>query len=252
MNAIATADLPLAVMMLPVAALIPGDDFRLDDNTDDLAELAASIAEHGVLQPLLVRQIKKQWEVVAGRRRLAAARQAGLDAVPCVVRALSKDQATDAAIAENIHRRNLSPIEEAMAFAHLRHHGASGPDIARRTGRSTAHVYNLLKLLEFPEDVRAEIHSGRLRYTNVLGNPGRFVAGLPAPGERQGGGDRGRNVARSADEIALVSYWRRRHDRVVGGLYAIQNARPVDGDECLRMIDKLIKLDAQPFPETAP
>lgn len=100
---------PLEVLELPVGSLIPGFDFRLDDNTDDLAELAASIAEHGVLQPLLVCPMNdEQYEVVAGRRRLAASRQAGRDTVPCVVRDLDRDERTDAAIAENIHRRNRS------------------------------------------------------------------------------------------------------------------------------------------------
>lgn len=247
MSALATEPLH-ALLKLPVRQLTPGLDFRLDDDTEALGELAASIAEHGVLQPIVVRRRGRRWEIVAGRRRLAAARQAGLDVVPCVARDISDDEAADIAVAENVHRRNLSAIEEAIAYAHYRKQGCSGPDIARRVGRSTQHVYNLLKLLEFPDDVQAEIHKGRLSYTNVLGNASRFVNGMPPPGTLTGGTNKERTSPRGVgDEAALVSYWRRRHDRVVGGLYAIQKARPAVADEVLRMIDKLIKLDAQPF-----
>lgn len=120
---------------------------------------------------------------------------------------------------------------------------------ARRTGRSTAHVYNILKLLEFPDEVQAEIHAGKLAYTTVLGHPARFTNGLPRTGEQQGGVRHNGPRKSTGDEAALVSYWRRRHDRVIGGLYAIQKARPADADEVLRMIDKLIKIDARPFEE---
>jgi ParB/RepB/Spo0J family partition protein len=240
-----TVTAPTTILELPVAALIPGFDFRIDDNTEDLAELAASIAEHGVLQPLLVCPMNDhEWEVVAGRRRLAASRQAGLDVVPCIIRELSRDERTDAAIAENIHRRNLSPIEEGLAFAHLRDSGLKQVEIAKRVGRSQTHVCHLLQLLELPPDVRADIHSGKLSYTTAL-RPDRYQR----LGQRQGGASAGRGLG--GDEAALVSYWRRRHDRLVGGLYAIQKARPVDADQCLRMIDKLIKLDAEPFEGSA-
>lgn len=78
------------------------------------------------------------------------------------------------------------------------------------------------------------------------------LTGCPPPGTLKGGESKTRKHPRgvpAGDEAALVSYWRRRHDRILGGLYAIEKARPVDADEILRMIDRLIKLDAQPFPE---
>lgn len=195
-------------MSLPVEVLVPGFDFRIDEIAGDLADLAASIAEHGVLQPLLVRRVNDEWEVVAGRRRLAAARQAGLDHVPCVVRDLGDDQAVDATIAENIHRRNLSPIEEALAYAHLRDTGLTQAAIAKRVGRSQTTVCHLLKLIEFPADVRAEVHAGRLSYFTVVRHPDRFSDGLPPPGERQGGGrpsPRPVNSRRSRVGVVLAS-----------------------------------------------
>lgn len=247
------ADVPdVAVRMLPVAELTLGLDVRLDDDPEQVAELAASIAELGVLQPLVVAPRGKCFEVVAGRRRLSAARQAGLNDVPCIVRELGDRERLTIAIAENLHRRNLSAIELALGYAEMKRQGANQTDIARRIGRTPAHVSQLLTLLTFPEDVQQAIHRGDVSYMNVLGNRSRFREGMPPPGRLTGGTDKIRKKQRlTGDEAALVSYWRRRHDRVVGGLYAIQKARPVDADECLRMIDKLIKLDVQPFPETA-
>lgn len=239
----------LDITLIDVDELVPGLDFRIDDDPEALAELAASIAEHGVLQPILVRRRNHQWEVVAGRRRVAAARMATLHQVPCQVRAMSDDEAADAALAENMHRRQLSAIEIAIGYAHLRKNGVKVVDIARRVGRTDAHVYQLLGLLKYPEDVRREIHEGRLSYGTVISHPSRFRDGMPPPGVQQGGERKPRTNRATGDEAELVSYWRRRHDRLIGGLYAIQKARPSDVDEAMRFLDKLLKLDAQPLTE---
>lgn len=224
----------ITIELLPVRALVPGLDFRLDENTDDLAELARSVAEHGVLQPLVVRDTGHELEVVAGRRRLAAARIAGLDAVPCVIRSLDDNEAADIALAENIHRRELSPVEEGLAYAHMRERGLTGQAIAQRVGRSRTHVQNLLRVIELPPEIRDKVHRREIGYMNAI-NRTRGESARKA-----------KATAYTGDEAALVSYWRRRHDRLIGGLYAIQKARPVDAAECLRMIDRLIKLDARP------
>lgn len=236
------------VLMLPVTSLVPGDDFRLDDDAEDLHELAASIAEHGVLQPLLVRQVKDGWEVVAGRRRLAAARSAGLEEVPCVVRTLTQQQATDAAIAENLHRRNLSPIEEALAYAHLRDGGLMQKDIARRVGRSEGHVSVMLKLLTLPPKWRERVHRREVSYRTALDQAWRKRNKVT--GSRQGGGDAARDLKGS--DAAIVSHWRRRHDRLLAGIATLLKARPTDVAEYRQMIERLLKLDRQALAEDGP
>lgn len=231
----------LEIVLLPINELTPGFDFRLDDDPEALTELARSIAELGVLQPLTVRRLgTRSYEVSAGRRRLAAARQAGLDVVPCIVRNLSIDAAKDIAIAENLHRRILSPIEEALAYAHLRDStGLNHTEIAKRVGRSQPHVSMLLRLLTLPEDLRAAVHAGRMSYTTAL-KPYR------ATGTRQGGKDNGGGI--KGGDAELVSHWRRRHDRLLAGLYQLLKLVP---GEYQVMIDRLLKIDTQPLPEAA-
>jgi ParB/RepB/Spo0J family partition protein len=113
MTATETTPRTARIVMLPVDQLTLGLDFRLDEDTSDLADLAMSVAELGVLQPLVVRQVADGWEVIAGRRRLAAARLADIDTVPCILRDLTDNEAADVALAENLHRRDLSPVEVA-------------------------------------------------------------------------------------------------------------------------------------------
>lgn len=235
------------IIMLPVTALALGDDFRLDDDVEALAEMAASIAEHGVLQPLTVRQVADGWEVVAGRRRLAASRMAGLEIVPCLARSLTDDEAVDIALTENIHRRDLSAVEEGLAFARLRDQGLTQVQIAQRVGRSQTHVSMLLRVLDLPVEIRDKIHQRRMSYATALDRWGRKR--FREDGEHRDGSHKRSGLTGSDSE--LVSHWRRRHDRLLGGLFAILKARPAHADESLRMIDRLVKLDAQPFPESA-
>lgn len=230
---------------LPIDQLEPGLDVRLNDDTEQLGQLAASIRELGVLQPLVVCPQGETFEVIAGRRRLAAARQAGLTTVPCIVRELDRSSRLDVAMAENMHRRMLSPIELALGYAEMQRRGANQTEIGRRIGRTGAHVSQVLSLLKFPTEVQHAIHHGRLAYTNVVRNPAKFANGMPV--NQKGGHTRARVKPLMGNETALVSHWRLRHDRIVAQLYAIQRARPNSVDEVLRLIDKVIKLDAQPL-----
>jgi ParB/RepB/Spo0J family partition protein len=232
---------PASVVEVAVDALVIGDDYRIDDDLDSLAELAASIAEHGILQPLLVRQTDAGWEVVAGRRRLAAARTAGLTTVPCVLRVLSDDEAADAALAENLHRRDLSAVEEALAYSHLRDRGLNQTQIARRAGRSQSHVSTLLRVLELPGWLRERVHRREMSYVTALDRWGR-KSRAPRGG---GAGTHGT----SGPDFDLVNHWRRRHDRLLAGIHALHKARPREVPEYRMMIDRLIKLDGQPLPE---
>ena len=128
-----------------------------------LNELAASIAVHGVLSPIILRREGGRLEVVAGERRLRAARMAGLSAVPAVVKELSGGQALELALVENLQREDLNPIEQAEAYLRLQEEfGLTQEEVARRVGRDRSSVANALRLLKLPKQVRADVVAGIL------------------------------------------------------------------------------------------
>jgi ParB family transcriptional regulator, chromosome partitioning protein len=129
-----------------------------------LAELARSIATHGVLQPILVRALDDhRYELIAGERRLRAARQANLPTIPAMVREANDDESLVLAIVENIQRAELSPLEEARAFrALIDDFSLTQEEAAQRVGKSRPAVANALRLLALPEDVQAELAAGRI------------------------------------------------------------------------------------------
>ncbi len=133
--------------------------------TASLRELAASIAEHGVLQPLLVSDAGDgRYVILAGERRWRAAKLAGLHGVPAVVRErVDAAQELELALVENLQRRDLTPLEEARAYAHLADDfGMSQADIAARVGVDRSTVANAQRLLKLPEDLQVMIEDGRL------------------------------------------------------------------------------------------
>jgi ParB family transcriptional regulator, chromosome partitioning protein len=130
-----------------------------------LAELAASIAENGVLQPILVRPAPdgQGYELVAGERRWRASQRAGKHQIPAMVRTLDDAATFTIALVENIQRADLSAIEEAEAYIRLREElGHSAEAIGRMTGKSRPHIANLLRLLELPASVQAMVADGSL------------------------------------------------------------------------------------------
>ncbi len=131
-----------------------------------LNALAASIREHGVLQPILARPVPDmpgQYEIIAGERRWLAARRAGLEEVPVTVRELDDRTAMEAALAENVQRRNLSPIEEAEGYKRLlEEFGCSQERLSTVVGRSRPHIANTLRLLALPDAVRFLVDDGSL------------------------------------------------------------------------------------------
>jgi ParB family chromosome partitioning protein len=130
---------------------------------EELEELAGSIRGQGVLQPLIVRRSEEGFELIAGERRLRAARRAGLAQVPVVVRAVSDDQLLELSLVENIQRENLNPVEEAEAYHRLIHQFQLTQDqAAARVGKSRSAVANFLRLRQLPEEIKASILAGRL------------------------------------------------------------------------------------------
>ena len=141
------------------------DQPRRHFDDDALAELAASIDEHGVLEPILVRKQPsgEGFEIIAGERRWRAAQRAGLKQVPVFVRDLSDAAAFEAALVENLQREDLNPIETARAFQRLAEEfGHTQEDIARKVGKDRSTVANSMRLLKLPDDVLDLVEQGDL------------------------------------------------------------------------------------------
>jgi ParB family chromosome partitioning protein len=130
---------------------------------DDLAKLSASIREHGVLQPLVVRAEGDGFQLIAGERRLRAAQRAGLDAIPVHVVDFNDQQVLEAALAENIQRSDLNPIEKAQGFKdYLERFGMKQEQLAERLGIDRTTISNLLGLLNLPAEVQDWVRVGQL------------------------------------------------------------------------------------------
>ncbi|RJQ07647.1 MAG: ParB/RepB/Spo0J family partition protein [Bacillota bacterium] len=129
-----------------------------------LAELAESIKEHGLVQPVVVRPVDAGYELVVGERRWRAAQMAGLSAIPAVVRDVETDAGVlEVALVENLQREDLNPMEEAHAFHYLTEEfGLTQEEVARRVGRSRPQVANTLRLLSLDSETQDEIRSGRV------------------------------------------------------------------------------------------
>ncbi|WP_243292734.1 ParB/RepB/Spo0J family partition protein [Bacillus sp. FJAT-47783] len=137
-------------------------------------ELKESILQHGVLQPIIVRKSIKGYEIVVGERRFRAAKEAGLDSVPAVVRDLNDQQMMELALLENLQREDLTPIEEAKAYQSLIEHlHITQEELAKRLGKSRPHIANHLRLLALPPYVQQLISEHKLS----MGH-GRALLGL--------------------------------------------------------------------------
>jgi ParB family transcriptional regulator, chromosome partitioning protein len=150
---------------LPVANLRPGRyQPRTQMNPDAIADLADSIKAQGVIQPILVRPVQDgHYEIIAGERRWRAAKLAGLESVPVLVRDVRDELALAMALIENIQREDLNPIEEATAFKRLvDEFDLTQEEIAAAVGKDRSTVANLLRLLKLPEEVKTEVSAGRL------------------------------------------------------------------------------------------
>jgi ParB family chromosome partitioning protein len=130
---------------------------------DELAALSASIKSHGVLQPLVVRQVGDRYQLVAGERRLRAARAAGLSSVPVTVVNFNDQEALEAALIENIQRADLNPIEKAQGFKdYLDRYKMTHEQLAGRLGLARPTITNLVALLELPQELQDAVRVGQL------------------------------------------------------------------------------------------
>jgi ParB family transcriptional regulator, chromosome partitioning protein len=184
---IPTAEAPAGgVRQVPVSAITPNPmQPRGSADPEALAELSASIREHGLIQPLVVtQQGPERYQLIAGERRWQAARMAGLATVPAIVKEATPQQVLEMALVENIQRADLNPLEEAAAFRQLvEEFGLTQEQVAGRVGKSRVAVTNTLRLLRLPAEVRqaladGTIHEGHARALLALPTPEAQIAGL--------------------------------------------------------------------------
>lgn len=142
------------------------DQPRKTFSEDELKDLAASIREKGVLQPILLRTVTGRpymYEIVAGERRYRASKLAGLNEIPALVKTLSNENAMEIALIENVQRENLNPIEEANAYQNIMTQCAySLDDVARLIGKSASYIRNILRLTTLPESVQELVEQGQI------------------------------------------------------------------------------------------
>ena len=166
---------------LPVGSILPNPHQpRVHFDEESLAELSASIREIGVLQPVLVRPLDDgSYQLVAGERRWRAARRAGLPLIPAIVRAADDLATVERALVENLHRADLTPLEEAAAFQQLSEDfGLTHEQIASRVGKSRSAITNTLRLMSLPAAVQHLLADGRLSAGHakaLLGCPDRSL-----------------------------------------------------------------------------
>ena len=141
-----------------------------------LEELASSIKEHGVFQPIIVKKSIKGYEIIAGERRVKASEIAGLEEIPAIIRDFNDTQMMEIALLENLQRENLSAIEEATAYKKLQETlSLTQEELAKRLGKSRSHITNMLGLLTLPEDIQQEVNNksismGHARVLSKLDN----------------------------------------------------------------------------------
>lgn len=143
-------------------------------HAEAIEELKESIIEYGIIQPLIVRKSIKGYDIVAGERRFRAAKEAGLVTVPAVIKELTDHQMMEIALLENLQREDLTPIEEAQAYANLMTElKVTQEELAKKLGKSRSHIANMVRLLVLPKEVITDINRGEL----TMGH-GRALLGL--------------------------------------------------------------------------
>jgi ParB family chromosome partitioning protein len=151
---------------------------RSEINDEGLEELAKSILEHGILQPLILSKSASdnQYTLIAGERRLRAAEIAGLESIPAIIREVTEQERLEIALIENLQREDLTPLEAALAYQQLNDEfNLSHEDISVRVGKSRTAITNTLRLLKLPDDIQIALHSRKISEGHA-----RALLGLPS------------------------------------------------------------------------
>ena len=152
------------ILEIPIDELRPNPyQTRKTFDEEALRELADSIMEHGVFQPIIVKRSIKGYEIIAGERRFRASKMAGKSTIPAIVRDFSDEEMMEIALLENLQREDLNAIEEAMAYKTLQERlGLTQEELAKKVGKSRSHVTNMLGLLRLPEEVKELVTENKL------------------------------------------------------------------------------------------
>jgi len=150
-------------------------------NDEALNDLAESIKEHGVFQPIIVKKSIKGYEIIAGERRVRASRMAGLEKIPAIIRNLNDEQMMEIALLENLQRENLSAIEEAVAYKSMIDKlSLTQEELSKKVGKSRSHITNILGLLRLPKEVQEmvannQISMGHARVLSKLEDDNKII-----------------------------------------------------------------------------
>lgn len=164
-----------SVVDVPIDEIIPSKyQPRLKFDKDRLQSLAKSIKKNGILQPLLLRKINDKYQIIAGERRWKAAKMAGLNTIPVIIRDVVDSQVLELALIENLQREDLNPIEEALAYkTMIEEFSLTHEELAQRIGRDRSSITNSIRLLKLPEKIRNMLIEGTL----TMGH-GRAIAAI--------------------------------------------------------------------------
>jgi ParB family chromosome partitioning protein len=165
------------ITQLPVDKITPNPHQpRTSFDKSDLHDLVESIKEHGVIQPIIVTKSGGGWQLIAGERRLRSCKLAGLDKIPSIVRQMSEQKKMEIALIENLQRKDLNPLETALAYRKLIDEFNLTQDaLAKRVGKSRPSVTNTLRMLSVIDEVKQAIAGGKISEGHA-----RVLAGLPA------------------------------------------------------------------------
>lgn len=157
----------VVVKQIPLAQIAPNPDQPRKTFTEsELSDLAASIKEKGVLQPILLRAVSGRpymYEIVAGERRFRASKLAGLTEIPALIKQITPENAMEIALIENVQRENLNPIEESNAYKNIMEKcGYELSDVARLIGKSESYIRNIMRLDTLPPDVKEMVEQGKI------------------------------------------------------------------------------------------
>lgn len=155
----------LQILELPLSQVVPNvNQPRKFFNEIELAELAESILENGVLQPIIVEQVDRgKYQIIAGERRFRASKIAGLKTIPSIIHAFNEDKSFIVAMLENVQRSNLNPIEEAQGYLTIcNQFNVSQSDVAKMLGKSRSHVSNLINILSMPQEIVDMVSKGEI------------------------------------------------------------------------------------------
>jgi ParB family chromosome partitioning protein len=231
---------------LPTSAIRPNSrQPRRNFPEAGIKELAASIREVGILQPLVVRSTEGGFELIAGERRLRAAKEAGLDRVPVLIREARDNESVELALVENLQREDLNPLETAAAYqALMEGFGLSKEQLAHRLGKSRAAVTNTLRLAQLPDRIRALLADGKLTEGHA-----RALLGLETEDQ----------MVRLAERIQAEKLSVRRTEELVREYLSgpqtarrmepkVKSARPQEFDEAAQLMREALELPVRVKP----